>query len=99
MSSLNHPAIVTVFEVGELDGAEGTTFIAMELIEGESLRSWLSRPQGRLRILELLAFVAEGLAMFLVRQRSMRLVLAVAMLMDLVPMGLYALHMTRALGR
>ncbi len=43
--------------------------------------------------------VAEGLAMFLVRQRSMRIVLAAAMLMDLVPMGLYALHMTRALGR
>ena len=43
--------------------------------------------------------VAEGLAMLLVRQRNMRIVLAVAMLMDLVPMGLYALHMTRALGR
>ncbi len=43
--------------------------------------------------------VAEGLAMFLVRQRSMRLVLAAAMLMDLVPIGLYALHMTGAIAR
>src|SRR5215475_12732969 len=33
--------------------------------------------------------VAEGLAMFLVRQRAMRFVLAAAMLMDLIPMGLY----------
>jgi hypothetical protein len=43
--------------------------------------------------------VAEGLAMILVRQRAMRIVLAAAILMDLVPMGLYALHMGRALGR
>jgi hypothetical protein len=40
--------------------------------------------------------VAEGLAMLLVRQRSMRILLAVAMLMDLVPMGVYALQMARA---
>jgi hypothetical protein len=39
--------------------------------------------------------VAEGLAMLLVRQRSVRITLAVAMLMDLVPMGLYALHLVR----
>ena len=31
--------------------------------------------------------------MLLVRQRSMRIVLAAAILMDLVPIGLYALHM------
>jgi hypothetical protein len=43
--------------------------------------------------------VAEGLAMLLVRQRSMRIVLAAAMLMDLVPMVLYALHMTRGIVR
>jgi len=39
--------------------------------------------------------VAERLAMFLVRQRNMRLVLVAAMLMDLVPLGLYALHVAR----
>jgi hypothetical protein len=43
--------------------------------------------------------VAEGLAMLLVRQRSIRIVLAVAVLMDLVPIGLYALHMARAIVR
>jgi hypothetical protein len=43
--------------------------------------------------------VAEGLAMFLVRQRTMRILLAAAMLMDLVPMALYALQMARAMLR
>jgi hypothetical protein len=43
--------------------------------------------------------VAEGLAMLLVRQRVMRIVLAAAVLMDLIPIGLYALHMARAIGR
>ena len=62
MLSLNHPAIVTVFDVGEVDPADGTTFIAMELIEGESFRSWLSRPRERSLIVDLLAFVSEGLA-------------------------------------
>jgi len=42
--------------------------------------------------------VAEGLAMFLVRQRSTRIVLGVAMLMDFIPMGL-ALHMARGIVR
>ena len=43
--------------------------------------------------------IAEGLAMFLVRQRAMRILLVVAMLMDLIPIGLYALHMARAMLR
>ena len=43
--------------------------------------------------------VAEGLAMLLVRQRNMRIALAVAMLMDLVPISVYALHMARAMIR
>jgi len=37
--------------------------------------------------------------MLLVRQRSMRIVLAAAVLMDLAPIGLYALHMARAMIR
>ena len=43
--------------------------------------------------------VAEGLAMLLVRQRSMRIVLAVAILMDLVPIGIYASRMASAMVR
>ena len=43
--------------------------------------------------------VAEGLAMLLVRQRNMRIVLAVAILMDLVPIGIYASRMASAMLR
>ena len=58
-AALLHPHIATVFEVDE---AEGTTFIAMELIDGAKLRDVLSR--GRLpvaRALSLATEVAEGL--------------------------------------
>jgi len=41
-----HPGIVTVFDAGELDDC-GTAFIAMELLEGESLHARVAR-DGRL---------------------------------------------------
>jgi hypothetical protein len=40
--------------------------------------------------------VIEGAAFFLVRGRVTRALLVVAMLMDLVPLGMFALHMMRA---
>jgi len=40
LAALNHPAIVTVFDVGE---AEGMAYIAMELAEGENLGDRLRR--------------------------------------------------------
>jgi serine/threonine-protein kinase len=43
--ALNHPNIVTVYDIGE---AEGIYYIASELIEGETLRAELSR--GRLTL-------------------------------------------------
>jgi hypothetical protein len=43
--------------------------------------------------------VAEGLAMLLIRQRTMCIVLAAAILMDLVPMGIYAARMASAIVR
>ncbi len=40
-ASINHPGIVMVFECGEVSGtntrADGTVYIAMELLEGETL--------------------------------------------------------------
>jgi hypothetical protein len=39
--------------------------------------------------------VVEGAGFFLIRARLTRAVLAVAVLMDLVPLGLYALHVVR----
>ena len=37
-AALSHPGICTIHEVGE---ADGTAFIAMEYVEGRSLREWL----------------------------------------------------------
>ena len=58
-SRLNHPNIATIYEVGE---ADGTAFIAMELISGESLKQVLTR--GALapaQLLDVARQVAEGL--------------------------------------
>jgi serine/threonine protein kinase len=60
-AKLNHPHIGMVFEI---DDADGTTFIAMELIRGEPLKDVMNK--GRLsptRALELATEVAEGLAL------------------------------------
>jgi serine/threonine protein kinase len=38
-SSLNHPNIVTVYDIGSSDS---TSYIAMELVEGETLRQMLA---------------------------------------------------------
>jgi Tol biopolymer transport system component len=48
-SSLNHPNILTIFDIGEVDGAH---FIAAEFIEGETLRERLGR--GRMELAEAL---------------------------------------------
>ncbi|HET9038374.1 MAG TPA: protein kinase [Myxococcaceae bacterium] len=58
--SLNHPNLVTVYDVGQHDG---TPYFVTELLEGESLRSRLSRGRVPVRTaLEWGAQLARGLA-------------------------------------
>ena len=59
-SALNHPNIVTIHEIGR----EGeTTFIAMELVDGKTLREMaVSGPMPVRKLLQLAAQIAEGLA-------------------------------------
>jgi serine/threonine protein kinase len=60
-SALNHPNILTVYDIGETDG---TTFIAMELVEGKTLRELLAagEPLPTKRLLDVAVQTAEGLA-------------------------------------
>jgi eukaryotic-like serine/threonine-protein kinase len=60
MARLSHPNVVTVYEVGE---AAGATFIAMELVEGLTLRAWLAAERrSRAAVLAVLLQAGEGLA-------------------------------------
>ena len=59
-SSLNHPYIMTIHEIGEQDGRH---FIATEYIEGESLRQRMTHSGMELReILAIVSQVADGLS-------------------------------------
>jgi serine/threonine protein kinase/tetratricopeptide (TPR) repeat protein len=58
-SALNHPGICTIYDVGEQDGQ---AFIAMEFIDGETLRSHIQgRPLPGEELLELGIQIAEAL--------------------------------------
>ncbi|MBS1123898.1 MAG: hypothetical protein H6Q90_6126 [Deltaproteobacteria bacterium] len=60
MARLTHPNVVTVHEVGT---AAGRDYVAMELIEGETLAEWLrSRQRDPKEILEAFIAAARGLA-------------------------------------
>src|SRR6266851_6024090 len=59
-AALSHPNIAQIFEIGEHDG---THYIAMEYIEGVTLRDQIHREDTKLRkLLRHLQHVAEGLA-------------------------------------
>src|SRR5437588_1809980 len=59
-AALNHPNIATIHEIGESDGVN---FIAMEFIDGSTVREKIHQEQTDLRkLLRYLQHVAEGLA-------------------------------------
>ena len=58
-SNLNHPGICVVYDIGEL---EGRPFIAMELLEGRTLRRWIQEKPWRFEsFLDLATNMADAL--------------------------------------
>src|SRR3984885_3102258 len=59
-SSLNHPHILTVYDIGEFEGKQ---YLATEFVDGGTLRNWAKRqPRSWEDAVELLTGVADGLA-------------------------------------
>ncbi|MBX7082703.1 MAG: serine/threonine-protein kinase [Nannocystaceae bacterium] len=59
MAKIRHPNVVAVFDVGQLDDE---VFIAMELVEGRTLRAWMAGEPPIDDIVEVFAQAAQGLA-------------------------------------
>ncbi|MCY1013552.1 serine/threonine-protein kinase [Nannocystis pusilla] len=61
MARLNHPNVVAVYDAGAL--ADGALFIAMEYVEGQTLRQWCAEePRSWRQVLETFLAAGRGLA-------------------------------------
>jgi len=59
-SSLNHPHILTVYDVGEFEGRQ---YLVTEFVDGGTLKNWVHRqPRNWEDVAQLLTGVADGLA-------------------------------------
>jgi eukaryotic-like serine/threonine-protein kinase len=58
-SSLNHPHIVTVYDVGEFEGRQ---YLVTEFVDGGTLKDWTAQKREWRDVLDLLTGVADGLA-------------------------------------
>ena len=58
MARLSHPNVVNVFDLGEVDER---VFVAMEFVEGGTLRDWLKSPHPVSEVLQLFRQAGEGL--------------------------------------
>jgi serine/threonine-protein kinase len=59
MASLSHPNVVHVYELGE---SEGRVFVAMELVEGGTLRDWMKSPGSWKDVVAMMVQAGKGLA-------------------------------------
>jgi len=59
-SSLNHPHILTVYDVGDFEGCQ---YLVTEFVDGGTLRDWMrAKPRTWREIVNLMTGVADGLA-------------------------------------
>jgi len=62
MARLKHPNVLPVYDVGTLDHANSSrVFMAMELVEGGTLRAWLKQRRSRREILDIMTACGRGL--------------------------------------
>jgi len=58
-SSLNHPHILTVYDVGEFEGRQ---YLVTEFVDGGTLKDWCSEKRSWRQVVDLMTGVADGLA-------------------------------------
>ena len=60
LARLSHPNVVQIYEIGDL---AGTAFLAMEFVDGVTLRRWrVAQPRSRAEILAVILAAGRGLA-------------------------------------